>query len=115
MKGKALSHNFAMLTGLLLTCFTCSCGQIVDCKDTILSESVSPDQNLIATVFERDCGATTAKNIQIALRPGREKFSAKRHPSFAVFETDKVVTAAWTNNSLLITIPSDAHSFRQEK
>jgi hypothetical protein len=39
-----------------------------DCTNTIISTIPSPNAQWTATIFTRDCGATTNENAQITLR-----------------------------------------------
>ncbi len=60
MKVKPLAFLFSLL------CFLtqgCSDG----CKNTVIQTAVSPDGTLAATVFTRDCGATTSQTVQVYL------------------------------------------------
>jgi len=92
-----------------------SCTPLSDCADTVTLESASADGQLVAVVFERDCGATTAKNTQICFRPRSEPFDSKRQPSFLVFEGDGKVVVSWESPSkLLVRLPQDSKVFRKE-
>ena len=87
----------------------------IECKDTVLSESWSPQGKIIATVFERDCGATTAKNIQVCFRSSAVAFDPKKQESFLVLETDKKIELIWTNEEeLIVQIPNQARVFREK-
>jgi len=61
---KINSHiiGFVSLLFLLSACLSDLCGS------TLISESVSPGQKYIATIYEWDCGATTTANRVINLR-----------------------------------------------
>lgn len=88
----------------------------MDSVDTVLSESSSPDGQLIATVFERDCGATTAKNTQICFRRRTELFNSRNQPSFLVFEGDGKVVLSWeSQNKLVIRLPRESKVFRENQ
>lgn len=45
------------------------------CGNTVLRELSSPDQRYVATVFERDCGATTRVATIVVIRPGDDPFT----------------------------------------
>lgn len=111
---KVRSRIFKLALGLVfLTLFACS--PHVDCVDTVLMESPSADGSTVAVVFERDCGATTAKNTQVCFRKAHERFDAKKQPSFVVFESDKRPKLAWSgSNKLTMTLPAELKVFRQE-
>lgn len=44
------------------------------CKDEVLEEVRSPDGKYIATVFESNCGATTAYSRHVLLRASESRF-----------------------------------------
>jgi hypothetical protein len=101
---------------LTLSLLTISCDITGGCSDTIITESRSPNGQLVATVFERDCGATTAKNIQICLRLQSVPFGRKEPQSFLVFEGDTNVTVSWSgNDTLTVTLPPSAEIFRRDE
>jgi hypothetical protein len=103
-----------MLMVMFIAVFS-SCTPLSDCADTVISESVSPDGQLLAVVFERDCGATTGKNTQICFRRRTESFDSKRQSSFLIFEGDGKVVLSWkTQSDLVIRLPQDAKVFRKE-
>src|SRR5437879_3743270 len=104
------------LLTIVTTVMLCSCDHFTDCKDTILSEAVSPDSKLSATVFERDCGATTAKNTQVCIRLQSEPFNPKKHPSFLIFEGEGNVSLLWKNRDKLeIRLHQNIGTFRNDK
>jgi hypothetical protein len=91
------------------------CTRLTDCVDTVLAESLSPDGLRVAVVFERDCGATTAKNTQVCFRKAQESFNTKEQVSFVVFESEKRPKLAWNeSNKMTITLPAACKMFRQE-
>jgi hypothetical protein len=70
---------------------------------------------MAATVFERDCGATTRKNIQVAIHPKSQAFDAMPRNSLFVIETDSSVTVSWKkNDTLIIRYPNAGRIFRKE-
>ena len=48
----------AQLTAVLLASLLASATSCSPCDDTLKSKAVSPDGQLVASVFERNCGAT---------------------------------------------------------
>jgi hypothetical protein len=75
------------------------------CSNTICREVLSPDRQLKAVIFERECGATTAISTQISIL----KAAAKPKKTGNVFiiastyglATDPVVKVNWRNNRTL--------------
>lgn len=55
-----------------------------DCQDTIRSEVRSPDGKHIATLYERDCGATTDFSTIVSLRAASEEFNGEKGRVFVV-------------------------------
>ena len=87
----------------------------IDCKDTVLLDSPSPNGKIIATVFERDCGATTAKNVQVCFRVSTAAFNPKQQESFLVLETDGKIELSWTNqDKLIVQVPNQSKIFRNK-
>lgn len=85
------------------------------CVNTIVTEVVSPNRKLVATVYKRDCGATTLENTQVTIRKQTESFNPKKQKSVFIIETEKIVTVTWESNSLLkILFTDDGKIFRQE-
>jgi hypothetical protein len=48
-----------------------ACGSL--CSNQELEEALSPDKKHHAIVFNRDCGATTALNVQVSLLPAAQR------------------------------------------
>lgn len=55
-----------------------------DCQDTIKSEALSPDGKHIATLYERDCGATADFSTIISLRASSEEFHSQKGRVFVI-------------------------------
>ena len=72
----------------------------VSISDTILSETVSPDGKNVATVFERDCGATTDFSRILVLRKSGTRFNPDRSRVFVVAGRPRV-EANWSETSKL--------------
>jgi len=92
-----------------------ACSRLVQCEDTVLAESPSPDGSIVAVVFERDCGATTAKNTQICFRKRSEAHAPKAVKGFVVFESAERPRLQWTSERRLrIALPRDGKVFRRD-
>ena len=108
----SLKSVWAFLVALALS----SCTRLSDCVNTVLSEVASPSGQFVATAFERDCGATTAKNTQASLRQRSEPFTYEKQTSFLIFEGSGNVVLSWkSETNLVVRLPSDAKIFRQEQ
>lgn len=49
------------------------------CSDDVIQEVVSPDGKFVATVFERNCGATTPYLRIVSLRVAKNSFDAEAY------------------------------------
>lgn len=86
------------------------------CSDTVLSDDISPDGHWIATLFERDCGATTYYSTQLNLRPATKRFKPDKQPSAIVIRTEGCIQYWWEGQSnLVVQLPDDARVYRQEQ
>ena len=86
------------------------------CEDFILSKVPSPSGRLIATVFVRDCGATTASNTQVSLNSRSYLSGLKKQTSFLVFEGEGTVKVSWINDSTLtVILPKAVKLFHQDE
>src|SRR5213594_166951 len=66
----------ALVTSLLLTCDCSLCG------DTPKSRALSTDQKLVATVYERNCGATTDFSSMVNVQGSSQKFDGDEYQVF---------------------------------
>lgn len=88
----------------------------MDGVDTVLFESPSPDGEQVTTVFERDCGATTAKNTQASLRYRNQPFNSKQQRSFFIAEGNDEIGLLWLNpRKLVVRVPQSSKVFRKEE
>ena len=49
-----------------------------DCENVVLQEAISPNGRYAATVFERDCGATTSADRIVSMRFASEPFNPEQ-------------------------------------
>lgn len=82
------------------------------CENNILRELASPDGNLKVVMFDRNCGATTRHNLQLAITTSGE--SAIDSPIFVVDRTsgqsteapsddlESLVQVSWLSSSELL-------------
>ena len=88
---------------------------LFDCGDEVISESVSPNGQLTAVVFDRNCGATTDYSTQVSLRSSTQPFDSKRQAPFLILEHRYKVVLSWRSQSkLVIHLPRGADVFRKE-
>src|SRR5262245_8016231 len=67
-----------------------------DCSNTILSEAVTDDGKRTATVFERNCGATTSFVRFVSVRMANAAFDAELENQYVfVIEGQPEVRIAW--------------------
>jgi len=90
------------------------------CDEQIKSEAESPDGKYIATLFERDCGATTDFVAHVNMRETSERFvedsngTVKQGEVFVV-KGRPMTRLVWKNNqSLVIECTRSGSPFRQE-
>lgn len=86
------------------------------CQDTIKSQTYSLGREYVATVYERDCGATTDYSGIVNLQLGTAKFSADKNVVFVV-KGQKNVSVMWSEINHLEIVCVGCHSndiFKQE-
>jgi hypothetical protein len=86
--------------GLILAFAGCRGITWTPCEDTVKSEENSPSGRYIATIFERDCGATTDFSTIVNMRAATEKFDGDRDTIFIVKGQPRMVLV-WKDNSTL--------------
>lgn len=84
------------------------------CCNQFISQSFSPDKDLKAILFKRDCGATTAYSYQVAvLNPWDSLSNADTGNVFVSYGTSSL---KWKDNrTLLITRKSAERIFKEQK
>lgn len=81
---------------LSLSMASCDFSLTGDCANTIKSEAQSPDGRYVATVYVRDCGATTDSSSIISLRPRSSRFNDEEGRVF-VNKGEQPITLKWNN------------------
>ena len=72
------------------------------CSVDVLSESNSPDGKYIATVFERNCGATTPFVRVVSLRHADSEFSSEEDDDWVfTIHGQSDIRTSWTENTEL--------------
>jgi hypothetical protein len=73
---------------------------LFSCSDTVLTEVVSPDKKHVATVFERDAGATSDYSTLVTVRRILDCFNTEKNRIF-VLAGRHVVTVSWDTGTNL--------------
>jgi len=80
-----------------------------DCDNDTLREVSSPDGKYVATVFERNCGATTPYYTIVALRLVGTKLNADRHEDWVfVIKRQSEVQLTWRDVHHLEVLSSES-------
>lgn len=93
-----------ILSLCLLVIFLASCDTPL-CSNELINEVASPDAKYTASLFERDCGATTPYIRVIALRPSNESFTPENTNSwvFTIHDQSDVKISWITKTELNIS------------
>jgi hypothetical protein len=86
---------------LILTAYMASVCACSTCSDTLISSVKSADGGLVATVFERNCGATTDFSSMVNLQNSSDKFNANEGRLF-VAKGRYDVSVTWTGPKQLV-------------
>ena len=78
------------------------------CGNEVLSEAASPDIKYVATVFERNCGATAPYARVVSIRPVGSEFDGNDMGEYVfTMQGQHDVTVQWTTaNRLVIRRPA---------
>lgn len=80
------------LGSYLLAAFFCSL--LGCCSNTVIYQRFSPDRMLVATLFDRDCGATTDFSTMISVTRNTQSF-ADESALFLVAKGQKNISLKW--------------------
>lgn len=93
------------------------CGLLsTQCGNTIKSEVLSPDAKYIATVFERDCGATVDFSTMVNFRPASSEFNGEENIVFVV-KGQPQISINWQDSLKVKLVCPECqkdHIFKQE-
>lgn len=94
-------HLALLAIAILLMFYGCS--QLFSglCGNVILSQTDSPNQNLKAVVFRRDCGATTDYSIHVSILNSWEKLSNDDAGNVFSQDTSEPATVIWDSDNEL--------------
>lgn len=74
------------------------------CIDSVVSETSSINNQYIATLFQRDCGATTSISTIVSIRDKQDNFAGDRDDFVFVVKGEQQIDVKWVpNNKLQIT------------
>jgi len=80
---------------------------LVSCSTDVQREAISPGGAYVATVFYRECGATSGLNTQVGIRRSSAAFDPKQGQVFAIAGRH-VLPVTWTTaDHLRIGLPAD--------
>jgi hypothetical protein len=104
-----MSKFLTVLTILI----TWSCGLSNICDNEIVKEIYSPDKQLKAIIFKRDCGATTGTSSQLSILKADKQLTNEGGNAFVVDKGD--ITIDWTGpKQLQVYFDSLGHTFEMK-
>jgi hypothetical protein len=88
---------------MLALCLSLSgCFELFSCGNEVLWEGKSPSGNLTATMFKRNCGATTGYSQVIAVRASATAFDGEDNTNWVFLsDAEPPTKAAWEGNDVL--------------
>ncbi|MBY0551117.1 MAG: hypothetical protein K2W95_27810 [Candidatus Obscuribacterales bacterium] len=100
---------------LLLLAYFCIDSLLSDmCGNKVVSEVVSPDGQLKAVIFTRDCGATTDYSTHVSILNASDQLRNDGGNAFAMDEGE--LDLRWTGNrTLVLGHKSGEREYRSEK
>ncbi|MGH8605353.1 MAG: hypothetical protein ACREXR_21960, partial [Gammaproteobacteria bacterium] len=100
--GRLLRH--AILTVLAVGA-SVGCFLFNPCTDALMSESVSPDRQLVGRVYRRNCGATTPYVTHAVMDRGGDKPVVRTDRTFLVAQGWAPVQIVWVAARKCLVIP----------
>ena len=83
------------------------------CGTKIIQEVSSPDKKYIATLFVKDCGATTSESTHLNIRTISSKLNTDDEDIFIAQLGDESANVSWlSSNILLVDVPETARIFK---
>jgi hypothetical protein len=100
MPTKIILIHLSLLRILSLPLLT-GCASFI-CGNDIIQEAISPDGQFIATVFERDCGATTPYYRIVSLRKAKRSFDTEAKDDWVFnIKWQPEIKVLWTSHNNL--------------
>lgn len=110
--GKSLIAGVVLRYALAMSgiCVLAGCPDI-KCENEVLREIVSPDTKYVATVFKRDCGATTSYAQIIMIREKLSEFRGDNKEE-DIFTMNGLldINVYWKDSRHLVIEPPDANA-----
>lgn len=83
------------------------------CANDVIETLTSPDEEKIAYIFSRNCGATTSVSYMLTILDAQEELENKAGNAF---RADQTFSAEWSGNEkMTIHYPSGAEIFKKKK
>ncbi len=89
----------------------CNGGLFGECGNVVKAEVVSPSGRYRATVFERNCGATTGYSTHVSLREAREPFDPSKQKRVLTVAGQPTVGLEWNGERALTVVLSGGKTF----
>jgi hypothetical protein len=104
-----------LVAGLCVYQYVVSSMLSFDCVHDVLSEAASPDEQYLATISERRCGATTHDYRVVSLRHRGARFDGEDHKSWVFWmENNPEIKANWSGRRQLTVLYPAAMGKRVE-
>ena len=117
MESKKPSVPIGAWLAAVLSLHLVACGVTNECSNVVIDEFPSPGKKLIATLFERNCGATTAFSTIVSIRGFGRGFDGEADARILVLRGRLSVGMLWaneTNLNLRLNGVASKNIFRQE-
>ena len=119
-------HNTRIRELVLFLCLLggiSACDMSDICGNKVLKEVLSPNKQLNAITFERDCGATTGFSLHVSILKAAELLKSDKTGNTFIIDAKHAVNVPinetnilWINNQeLLIRYSKNARTFKMEK
>lgn len=116
MQTRKLVIGFAALLALVVAMYMAwqAMGlRLADCSDNVKHQSQSSDGRYTATLFQRNCGATTDYSTIVSLRASNSDFDGVKDTRVLVLKGSCEVTVHWQNDVLSLSYPRLCEIYKQ--
>ena len=110
--GKYLTTRVVLRYALAMSgiCILTGCPGVT-CENNVLREPVSPDTKYVATVFKRDCGATTGYAQIVMIRENKSEFRGdNKEEDIFTMEGLLDINVYWKDSRHLVIEPLDKNA-----
>jgi hypothetical protein len=103
------------LLGLLASSVFSGCDDEVfsRCEDNATIEAVSPGGRYVATVFERNCGATTDYSTNVSLREAKEASDTSSQTPIFTVTGQPAIALQWSTETTLTVVVPETETFKK--